>query len=370
MNYYSILLGATKSKTVLPVYTNSKKTTNGHIALIGETGCGKTVQAQRICSSIVKSGGTVVVISQHNSFADSQIFEYYKNIINKYRNDIYVCDNGIPVHLFNPLRFTDGTFEKEIDTIGSITDIISRVLKLGDNQREILRTAVQYVMEQGSYKELGFRAIGDALRVSDSKEGKSLYNRMKYLFDHNVFIDGDGFIQENKINIIHLDKIDLNVQYLINELLLSYIWRIANAEQFIEMGGIYIFIDECQNCDTNKKSPLSLMLSEGRRLGINLILATQMLLQSTNNSVQQRLSQCALILYFKPSFSRIESTAKLIDSLKWKKWIDKLKTLNMGDFVAVGDFLLNNKQVNYPLVVTANIRKITDIDKKYDLSKY
>lgn len=352
----------------IPVYSNPDAMLNGSIALIGGSGSGKSIEAQRIISCIVEKGGTVVVISQHGSFTEDQIFSYYKPIINDYRNDIYAYDDGIPVHLFDPVEFSDGTMEQEIDMIGSIVDIISRALHLGIRQKEVLRTAIQKVRERGTYLVNGFSAIGDALGGgSSTKINNELYDRMQYLFRHNVFVDGDGLIKQNAINVIHLDKLDLSLQEVVCEMLLAYIWRLANADQFKVDGGIYLFIDECQNASTNSKSPLALMLSEGRRMGINLILATQMILQSTTNSVQQRISQCGLILYFRPAASRISMTARLVSSSASAKWEEKLRGLKKGSFIATGEFLFGNKQVDYPLLVTADVGEIAVLDKEYKL---
>lgn len=345
----------------MPVYSDTEQAINKHIALIGSSGSGKSVEAQRIISNIIKEDGTVFIISSHGTFADDQILPYYKNSINSARSDIKAYDTGVPCPMFERVEFADGTLENPADTSGAVTDIISRALSLGVKQESILRSATNHVMNTGSYRKKGFAAIGDALKSAGDKNCTELYDRMQFLFIHKLFYHGEGLIRQGMVNVVHLDKLDLKTQEVMVELLLSYIWRLANADQF-KTQPIYLFIDECQNVMSSSKGSLALMISEGRRMGINLILATQMNLQGTTNAVQQRLSQCGLMLFFKPAANRMGLTAKMISPSDSVTWNMNLRSLKVGDFVAIGEFSVMDEKIDYPLVVQAN----TDVIKKND----
>lgn len=336
----------------IPVIWQMKNSVNSHVALIGGSGSGKSVQAQRIICEIVKAGGTVLVIDSHTAFTDDQIFHKYMEIVDKYRNDIEVYDTGIPCHLFEPMRFMDGTIEKKVDTVGAITDVICRSLKFGVKQRTALRHAVEFALDNNLYKENGFSAIGCGLKSIGDKVSMEVYERMLPLFEHNVFRDGDGLIMDNKINIVHLSKMDLASQAVVSEILLSHIWRLANADQF-KQRNLFVFIDECQNMDSSSEGPLAVMISEGRRMGVNLILATQMILLGTTNAVQQRISQCGLILYFKPAANRVSLTARMINPSNETQWIAALREINVGEFIASGGISLMGRTISYPLKVSA-----------------
>lgn len=344
-----INLGKVKN---IPVYWDMVNSPNSHIALIGGSGSGKTVQAQKIICELVKAGETAVVIDLHGTFVDDQIFAAYKEFIDRKRNDIDVYNTGIPCRLFDKIKFSDGSEEHETDTVGAITDVLCRSLNLGMKQRTVLRSAIQNVMSSGMYQEDGFKAIGEALQKSGDKISLELYERMLPLFEHNVFTDGDNLIRSSRINIIHLGKLDLATQEIVAEMILSHIWRLGNADQF-KKNPVYVFVDECQNMDTSSKGPLALMISEGRRMGINLILATQMILVNTTNAVQQRISQCGLILYFKPASNRVALTAKMISLANEHQWLGILRDLKVGEFVATGSFLLGDRKISYPLKVSA-----------------
>lgn len=335
-----------------PVYWDLNNSVNSHVALIGTSGSGKSVQAQKIICEIIKAGGTVLVIDSHAAFSEDQLFYKYKQCIDKYRNDIEVYNTGIPCHLFEPVRFLDGTIEKKVDTVGAITDVVSRSLKFGVKQRSTLRHAVSFAMDNNLYKERGFEAIGCGLHHIGDKVSEEVYERLLPLFEHNVFREGEGLILDNKINVVHLSKMDLTSQAVVAEMLLSHIWRLANAEQFKEKK-LFVFIDECQNMDSSSEGPLAVLISEGRRMGINLILATQMILLGTTNSVQQRISQCGLILYFKPAANRVALTARMINPSNESQWIATLKDIKVGEFIASGGISLADRLISYPIKVSA-----------------
>ena len=352
-------------KDGMKVMIESEIAVNPHVALIGASGSGKTVEAQRIISGLVEQGETVLVISIHNSFIDNQILPYYKEVINKHRCDVYAHSDGIPCRLFEPLIYEDKTKEDVEDVAGAVTDIIERTLSMGRRQKGILRTVIEEVIDAGEYHEKGFIAIGDMLKSLEDKRCDDLYEKYSYVFRKNLFYDGD-LLKEGKVNIIHLDHFDLELQDTVAELLLSYLWRVANAGIF-QKNKVFLFVDECQNMISSAKGALAHLISEGRKLGINLILATQMILNGSSNAVQQRISQCGTILYFKPASNRIKQTAKLISPGTDIKWGLRLKRLKVGEFVATGDFMVGEETINYPLVVDANIERIRGYDEVSNL---
>ena len=357
MNYPKINLGYQKEN---PVFTNPSTASNGHIALIGVSGGGKSVEEQRIMCSILQQGGTIFNISHHGTFTDDQINTYYKGIIDHYRNDIDVYD-GIPLPLFEPMKFADGSVEAESDVVGGVTEVVSRVYKLGSCQKEVLRGAVENVMENGSYNTNGIAAIGGALGggYGATKEENAVFSKMESLFEHNVFRNGNNLILPNRLNTVYLDKMDLDSQDLVREFILSYLWRCGNAGMFKD-NPVFIFIDECHNASSGTKDPLTIMMSEGRRMGINLVLTTQMI--NKRNALQKAMGQSDLILYFKPAASLLLETAQMINRANSAKWVVELRKLETGSFIACGSLLYGLCPINHPLVVNANVNDIGEYD--------
>ena len=111
-----------------------------------------------------------------------------------------------------------------------------------------------------------------------------------------------------------------------------------------------------------KNSVIAQMLSEGRRFGVNLVVATQSLERSSASKIQQRFFQCGLLIYFKPPEDKIGIIADLIDKAEKSKWILKLVDLKIGQFIAKGHFMVNGKVFSEPLMISAyqNSSKLAD----------
>lgn len=323
---------------------------NSHLLCLGASGCGKTVEAQRIMSEIVKQGGTVLALSIHSSLAKDQIYHRYVENFERYGRHVYAND-GIPCEMFTKESYQDGTVETECDLICAVVDVICRTYKLGCDDRIVLTGAVENVVKNGLYQTNGFGAIGMQLQQCQERGGRRLYERLKPMFVHNVLQSGT-MIEQGKINIIHLDRLDVITQQTVAELILAYVWRRANADAFKEHG-LWLFLDECQDYASGKQDVMPLLLSEGRKMGVNLILATQTILGSRKNALEERIMQCGTRLIFKPAENLLMKTAKLIDHSEYKQWIPVLEKLKRGEFIACGMKKVGARTVDYPIKVSA-----------------
>ena len=324
---------------------------NSHVALIGTSGCGKSVQCQRMICSAVKQGGTICIFDSHNTFADDQIFWKYKDFLSENIKEINAEKAGILCDLFTPLQYADGTMEDPIDTVGALTNVLEQALRLGCMQKAEIRHAIQTVYENQLFEEMGIAAIDLVLSEMDGKRTKELREKLYPLTAHNVFRPGSQLLENGKINIFRLSRYDLATQEIIMEILLSYIWRLANAGQF--QNKLFVFVDECQNLASGKNSVLAQMLSEGRKFNISLMLATQLISEGSMSVVQHRMTQCGLMLYFRPAGDKVNATARLIDSNNERDWSKCLRQLGVGEFIAVGSFRIDGRPKNGAIKVSA-----------------
>ena len=333
-----------------PVILQPEDAINSHLLCLGASGCGKTVEAQRIMTEIVKQGGTVLALSIHSSLTKDQIYHRYEEVFEHYGRHVYAND-GIPCEMFTKESYQDGNVETECDLIFAVVDVICRTYKLGDNDRILLSIAVEDVVRNGLYQTNGFSAVGIQLQQRQERGAKRLYERLKPMFVHNVF-QGGTMIEQGKINIIHLDRLDVRTQQTAAELILAYIWRRANADAF-KKHELWLFLDECQDFASGKQDALALLISEGRKMGVNLILATQVMLGGRSNAVEERIMQCGTRLLFKPSENCLLQTTKLIDHSEYKQWIPVLAKLQSGEFIACGVKKVGSCTVDYPIKVSA-----------------
>lgn len=350
-------IGRYKGKMVT---TDDTSTTNRHVFVLGESGSGKTVECQRLITSAMEQGATVIALDMHGTLADDQIFWKYKPTFEKYVYNINEHMEGIGCSLFTPVTYADGTKENDIDVVGSVTEVLAEAVNAGSRQRSELRKVLEYVYENCTYEEYGFRAIEDALCNVGRGIAEILRDKLYFLTAHNVFVHSDKFFETNKINIFRLSRYDTKTQQLIAEIILSYLWRLANAEQF-KRNPIYVFVDECHNLPSGRNNALAQILVEGRRFEVNLILATQIMEQGNLSMVQQRITQCGVKLYFKPASSKISITAKMIEPTKVGEWSKLLRTLGIGEFIADGRFIVDGKARSEPLKISNYEKKPADI---------
>lgn len=344
----NLKLGVYEGKNVT---TDADSLFNQHLGIIGGSGGGKTVFAQNILVQLAQQGNLVFALDSHGALAPDQIFEAYEDDFNALVKDIDVHKDGFPVNLFDPITYEDGSAENSRETIGAIVEMLSRPINLGVRQKADLRRAVESVMKSGAYKTEGIQAIDTALSKIGTQQAAGVRERLFSLTENNVFQPGENLFEPGKISIVRLSKFDLETQIVLSEIFIAYLWRLATVGQFKKQP-IYLFIDEVHNMPSGKNSTLAQMLSEGRRFGVNLILATQLLADTNKSVVMQRLTQSGLMLYFKPLDSRVDATASLIDPSSKGKWNLALRTLQVGEFVATGHFLLNGCAINYPLRVS------------------
>lgn len=347
MKYKKIYLGNANS---LNVYFDLEAATNKHMILFGQTGSGKSVQAQNIILDIVRNGGTVVVPDMHSVFSHEQIFHMYQKELETYLHEIDAYNVGIPCNLFTPVRFTDGTVEQPCDTVGAITDILVRTTKMGIKQKGILRDAIQEVMDSGLYEELGIKALDYQLNINKTYETEYIKDKLYPILSHNVFRPGASFIKPGAVNVIRLEKFDLSTQEIITQLLLSYLWRMASVLNF-KKDGLFVFLDEFHNLISGRKCILSQIIAEGRKFNLNLILATQQFPSGTQRMAQDFM-QSGLILLFKPCSDQVNIISKFINYDKKREWAEILKSLKKGEFIAVGKLAFNNSKCTAPLKIS------------------
>ena len=346
-----LLLGNAGRKKVM---FDCGKAMNKHMALLGKSGCGKSTKVRGLMLDIVRQGGTVIALDFHHVLPEDQIFEKTRDEFSGYIYDIDVYNDGIPCDLLSPMRYADGTYEEEIDALGALTDVFSAKLNLGSNQSAALLNALEIMCYLNLYQDKGISALSKILSLSKLKGSNETNEKMRMLFWHNIFRYGEWPVRKGRINVFRLSKFDKETQEVVAEVILSYIWRQAMVTGCVN-DGTFLVVDECQNLSSGKKSILGDILCEGRKFGVNLILATQQLLQGSPSVVQQRMAQCGLCLYFQPDTASLRQIAKRIDPNAVKDWMPVLNSLKCGEFVAAGALSVGGYPIDQPLRVTSYI---------------
>ena len=339
-----------------PVLLDEDNAINKHTAIIGASGSGKTVEAQFMLKQVAAQMGTVVALNFHGALDSDQIFPLFKDDFDHLVTRFSAHDEGLPMDLFDPLVYPDGSDEDHVDTVNAATDVLCRAAKLGTKHRGILRAAIEQAYHGNS--SVTCEDVGKCLKGSSTKDISEVYERLHFIFERDIFKRGQEVFTAGRINIIDLYKFDPGVQQILQEIVLSQIWRLAVADKFKE-SPIYLFVDEIQNAASGVESALASLISEGRKMGVNLVLATQLVLQNTDKSVQQRLPQCGLLLFGRPVANRMKQTAKMINPGDIDAWVIRLRNLKVGQFVAVGNFKIKGVSIDYPMVIDARFEPVS-----------
>ena len=324
---------------------------NGHICTTGKSGSGKSVQNQKMILEISEKGGTVLALSLHNTLAKSEVLPEIRDRFFEHANIVEAYDNGILCPLFD--KPTSSYEEKaRIDAIGAITDVFVRAYGLKSRQTSTIRKAIAEVYDEKLFVQRGISAIGEILSMMKTDVAETVYQKMLMLIEHNVFLYGDFFLMPGKINIVNLDRFDALTQNAVAEVLLSYVWRLATIGEF-KAEPLYIFVDEAQHLSFTKGSTLAMMLTEGRKMNIRLMLATQY--TEKRSQFANLLNQSDLQLFFQPGLNETRDIASKLDSMNVDVWNSKLSTLQVGEFIAKGSMLVDGINVRGPLKVDARI---------------
>lgn len=339
----NIVLGKTARGDVC---LNASGQYNGHIAVFGVSGSGKSVAGQRIMAELCASGETVLTFDLHQTFADEHILPALAKQINEFSHEIDPYTAGMKLPLFNPVKSENGECEDWMDAITSVTTIFATALGLKCRQKSELYRAVEGLASSGRYRSYGIAGLEDMLSMLDGDTAGTIRDKLRYILSKNVFRDGEEWIAEKKLNIFRLSRFDVESQALIAEVLLSFVWRLGNAGKFREKP-IFILIDECQVLKMGKNSLIHMIMSEGRKMGINLILITQSL--TACGASAKNLLQAGLKLYFKPREDETVAIAKAISGNRYRDFLIELRSLQVGECIAVGALCMNGMPIDRPL---------------------
>lgn len=341
----TVELGRSEERTV---YLNLHAAMNGHIAISGTSGVGKSVAGQKLLRNLVTEGGTAVVFDMHRLFAPENILPELRDDLQIWEHEVDAYTDGIGLTLFEPIQYFDGIQEDRDDAVNALATTIAGPLNLGCQQKADLVRALTFVAREDTYDKRGIAALEEGLELVGSEVAANVRDKLRHILKRNVFRGGEEFLQEGKINVLRLSSFDLRTQALIAELVLSHLWRQAQAGQFVN-NPVWLFCDECQNLSFGNKGILHQILQEGRKLGLNLILITP----QTDRKMLALLGQAGTQLYFLPNPADATLIAKALHPGLWKDLVWQLRSLHRGQCFALGSLEVNGNLIKQPLLIAS-----------------
>lgn len=351
---------------------------NRHMLIFGRSGSGKTYAIQAILCELALQKQNSVIIDYTNGFEESKLEPEAVQIIKPTQH--IVQHKPLPI---NPFRRQISTIagrkepEKISATAQRVMSVFASVYDLGDQQKNALYQAIKKGIEKTSDK----MNLGELISfLESSQDGLIKDSAMTLVSKLSPFVDGEPFgeeteeswlrfynDQDNRCHIIQLVGSGKEFSKLVTEFTLIDLYYFARGT-----GDQYhpkvVVLDEVQNLDHGQEGPLAGFLTEGRKFGLSMILATQTL-RTLKEEARHRLFQADHKLFFKPAETEIVEYAKILERSTGEGselWIGRLNSLKKGECYSLGPSL--NKKTCALEVKPFKI-KITSLPDRLNLRK-
>lgn len=348
-----ILIGQRKSGE--PVYWefNHPELTNRHMLIFGASGQGKTYAIQALLCEMSRFKQHSLIVDYTDGFRPDHLENETKKFLNPRQH--VVSNNPLPINPFIAQSSDSGGLklsEKPGDVATRVASLFNAVYNIGDQQRSVLYEAIKKGVELlGSEMNLSrmLELVDDVSEDTKYKSsGQKLYSKVKPFVDKEPFASGnesfewDGLFQSDSelCHVFQLAGMDSESGRLITEFILWDLYGNLQAKGKKTDPKVLV-LDEVQNLDHSEGSPLSKYLREGRKFGVSLILATQ-ILSGMKKDEQDRMFNAAHKLFFKPTDTELDTFASLAaksSSGSVQDWRGKLASLQKGECYSVGSIL-------------------------------
>ena len=261
-----------------------------------------------------------------------------------------VKQKPLPVNPFRrQVKYIEG-FDPIPDTShavgGRVTSVINSVYStIGEQQRAFLAETISEGLDRVG-EAFDFKILWEDLKEKGASAA-ALANKIGPLVHENVFsVDSAGnwkaFYEEpeQKTSILQLAGIDRHISRIATEFILWDLYDFACSSGSKDRP-LPVVLDEIQNLDHRLDSPLGKALTEGRKFGLSLILATQTL-SNLKQDERDRLFQASHKLFFKPAETEVKEYAKILEqsvSERSDVWISRLNKLGKGECFSLGPYL-------------------------------
>ena len=342
---------------------------NRHLIIFGNSGQGKTYCIQGLLMELAKYSMNSMVVDYTNGFLPEHLEPEFIDSV-KPRTDL-IADKPLKLNPFkkqkNIVAGTELT-DKAYDVATRVASVFKSVYSsIGDQQ---LPTLIR-VIEEGlsTYGEqFSFERMLQALEDYD-QTGQKLANKLLPLVKANIFgfdeSDGWNDIYQSKDSVcrlIQMARLSRDVWLAAVEFILWDLYSYA-CLYGDKNSPLPIVLDEVQNLDHRLESPLGKMLTEGRKYGISLILATQTM-SNLGKDEQDRLFQASHKLFFAPAMTEVQTYAKLLEQAvpgsDKKYWLSELSKLKKGECISVG----MHANANGVLVQSAKHLKVAQLSAR------
>jgi DNA phosphorothioation-dependent restriction protein DptH len=329
---------------------------NRHLLIFGASGTGKTYAVQAIILELAKYFQNSLIVDYTNGFTTNQLETIIRDVLKPQQH--IIRREPLPINPFRQQCDVIEGFELPEDpatTAQRVSGVFAEIYQLGDQQKSALYTAIRDgVNEYGD--SLNLAALMQRLRVISNSAGPTAASAASVITKIQPFVDTTPFGVEDpksweklfsdtnsRCHIIQLAGFMKEFARLITEFALIDLYRYYRAQGDKDNPKVVV-LDEIQNLDHRLESPLGQILTEGRKFGLSLVLATQTL-SNLGKDERDRLFQASHKLFFKPADTEIRTYAGILADAteeRSEEWVRRLASLKRGECYSLG-FALNER---------------------------
>jgi DNA phosphorothioation-dependent restriction protein DptH len=324
---------------------------NRHLLIFGASGMGKTYAIQCILVELAKAQQNSLIIDYTNGFLPNQIEPEVKTFLNPHQH--IIRQSPLPI---NPFRLQSPDLggiilpESETTAAKRISSIFQKVYDLGEQQFSVLFDALAEGLKvhgEGMTLEILLDTLTEFLTDETKNKGatQTTLSKIRPFVLDNPFrpaadaLDWEGIYADNSTHchIFQLAGLDLHTWQLTTEFTLWDFYAFLQGKGSKNDPKV-IVLDEVQNLDHRDGSPLSKYLREGRKFGVSLILATQ-ILSNLAKDERDRLFNAAHKLFFRPADTEIRTFADIASISTGERpdvWMKQLASLEKGECYSLG----------------------------------
>ncbi len=326
---------------------------NRHILVFGASGTGKTYTIQALLFELSKSNQNSLIVDYTNGFTNNQLEQIVIDMLKPKQH--IIRQEPLAVNPFRQqLNYIDDLAlpEDPAATAQRVSGVFSEVYQFGDQQKSALYSAIRTgIIKYGN--DLNLNKLINLLENTKNEGGPTGTSAATVISKIQPFVDMKPFGEEepeswerifqdttSRCHIIQLAGFMKDPCRLITEFSLIDLYWYYRARGSKDNPKV-IVLDEIQNLDHRLDSPLGQFLTEGRKFGISLILATQTL-SNLDKDERDRLFQASHKLFFKPADTEIRTFAQILSDvtgLKNEVWISRLSSLKRGECYSLGPAL-------------------------------
>jgi len=328
---------------------------NRHILIFGTSGMGKTYTIQCLLTELARAGQHSIIVDYTNGFTSEQIEPKAREFLNPRQH--IVARNPLPINPFRRmLQEIEGEtiLESSSTAAQRIAGVFAEVYKIGDQQKSVLYQAIRAGIEGTGEFEITLddleRCLLDLMKTQSkpaSDAAASLLNKLRPFLDQHPFgeekIDSwNDLYNDPKVfcHVIQLAGFSRDVARLITEFCMLDMYRYYREHGRPDKPRVVV-LDEIQNLDHRADGPLGQLLTEGRKFGFSLILATQ-IMSNLDRDQRDRLFNAAHKLFFRPADTEMRTYAEIAAQLTNRpvdQWRKDLAALGKGQCYSLGPSL-------------------------------